>query len=89
MLILTSDDDLTAAEFRQTASSRKWRRLRRRKGRTYQHTALSNADHTFARPGNTRAASDATLHWLENSVGLWYASTPNTTECSYTDVWAT
>ncbi|MBK1668956.1 hydrolase 1, exosortase A system-associated [Rhodovibrio sodomensis] len=69
VLILLSDRDLTADEFRQVAAEHDWRARAFGKGRAHHQTVtLARADHTFSQPGNPEAAAQATLRWLQSAI---------------------
>ena len=69
VLILLSDRDLTADEFRQVAAENAWRARASGNDRSvHQTVTLSGADHTFSQPGNPEAAAQATVQWLHATV---------------------
>jgi exosortase A-associated hydrolase 1 len=68
VLLLLSEDDITAAEFRYVVSKRPWRgRLRRMESRI--HTVnLKGADHTFSREGTKTQAEQSTIAWIRGNL---------------------
>lgn len=68
VLVLLSDQDLTADEFRQVAAGRSWRRATGGRRRAYTTVTLSDSDHTFSQPGNHEAVATATRRWLETTI---------------------
>jgi uncharacterized protein len=66
-LILMSERDLTAQEFRDlTAASEDWQKALRRAGVTT--IALPGADHTFSTEGALQLATRHSLEWLRTSL---------------------
>jgi exosortase A-associated hydrolase 1 len=71
VLLLLSDRDLTADEFRQVAADRGWHERAFGRGSDRQQiVTLSRADHTFSQPGNTETVARATQQWVQESVGI-------------------